>query len=168
MLFAPKRSEIVDGIEICGNNAFLRRTKESLAVLRPTPQFEMIQAHIAIIRQGKRSGMKAWAKKPSFTVGKATWKHSALWYAGAIAHDAYHAKLYHEAKPANGDKFPDADAWTGVAAEKKCLAFQRQVLTQLDADEKTLAYLDECAKNPTYQGRNRGWKSWLDYLQRGW
>jgi hypothetical protein len=121
-----------------------------------------------LIRQGKRSGMKAWVGEPTFVVGKRTWKHSALWYAGAIAHDAYHAKLYADAKKANRGQEPEADSWTGTEAEKKCLAFQRQVLLELKADEKIIFYLDECGKNPTYQGRNRGWKSWLDYLKRWW
>ena len=112
--------------------------------------------------------MKAWAVKPTFTVGKATWRHSALWYAGAIAHDAYHAKLYSDAKGEKHRKEPDNDAWTGVEAEKQCLAFQRQVLLELNADEKIIAYIDHCAQNPTYQGRATGWRSWLDYLRRWW
>lgn len=168
MLFAPKRSEVVDGIELRGGSEFLRQSKKSLALLKSTRQFEVIRANIAIIRQGHRSGMRARAETPTFVVGRPTWQHSALWYAGAIAHDAYHAKLYHEAKKANGGKEPNVDAWTGVAAERECLSFQRQVLIELNADEKIIAYIDECEKNPTYQGRNQGWLSWLDYLRRRW
>lgn len=112
--------------------------------------------------------MKAWTKKPTFIVGARTWKHSALWYAGAIAHDAYHSKLYHEAKRAIHGKEPDAGAWTGTEAEKQCLAFQRQILLELNADEKTIAYVEECAKNPTYQGHSSGWRGWVDYLRRWW
>jgi hypothetical protein len=82
--------------------------------------------------------MKAWAKRPTFIVGVRTWSHSALWYAGAIAHDAYHAKLYREANPAFHGVRPDADAWTGIEAEKRCLAFQRQVLEGLAADDTIL------------------------------
>ena len=111
--------------------------------------------------------MKAWAKEPTFFVGKPTWKHSAIWYAGAIAHDAYHSKLYAEAKKASALE-PDADSWTGIEAEKKCLGFQREILSQLNADTHTLSYLDACWEYPTYQGRNRGWKSWLDYHKRWW
>jgi hypothetical protein len=168
MLFARKRSEIIDGIEIRGTARFRSRTRESLGSLRNTSEFELIRAHLGIIRQGRRSGMKAWADKPTFVVGKATWQHSAVWYAGAIAHDAFHAKLYLDAKKSRSGKNPDADAWTGAASEKQCLSFQRRILARLGADEKTLAYIDECAKNPTYQGRHKGWKSWLDYLKRRW
>ncbi|HTN70155.1 MAG TPA: hypothetical protein VMO00_03610 [Methylomirabilota bacterium] len=168
MLFRRTRSFVIDGIEIHGAREFLLETQDSLALLRPTKQFEVIRANLGMIRQGKRSGMKAWAKKPTFIVGKATWKLSPLWYAGAIAHDAFHAKLYFDAKRENLNKEPDADAWTGAEAEKQCLTFQRQVLLALHADQKTIAYIEECAKNPTYQGRNKGWKSWLDYLKRWW
>jgi hypothetical protein len=168
MLWPCARSETFDGIRIRGGKEFLVHTREALALLRSTSRFAHIQANIAVISQGKRSGMKAWAEKPRFFVGRRTWKHSALWYAGAIAHDAFHSKLYHDAKRARGGKEPDADAWTGSKAEKICLAFQRAVLLELNADEKIIAYIDECGENPTYQGRNEGWKSWLDYLKRWW
>jgi hypothetical protein len=168
MLCLNRRSHIVDGIEIRGGPEFLLRTQEALALLRPFAQFAVIRGHIKMIRQGTRSGMKAWAEKPTFIVGKATWRHSIVWYAGAIAHDAYHAKLYIDAKSNHDGTEPDADAWTGAEAEKKCLAFQRQVLLALDADETTIGYIENCAQNPTYQGRNKGWRSWLDYLRRWW
>jgi hypothetical protein len=160
--------EIIEGIEIRGGNDFRRRTRESLRLLREAPDFPLVQGHVKIICQGRRSGMKAWAKKPTFVVGKATWQHSSLWYAGAIAHDAFHAKLYATAKRTTNAIEPASEAWTGVDAERKCLAFQYEVLQTLKGDESTLKYIAECAKNPTYQGRNHGWGSWLDYLRRWW
>ena len=111
--------------------------------------------------------MRAYAKRPAFIVGKPTWSHSGLWYAGAIAHDSHHSKLYHEAKASMAGK-PPADCWTGSGAEKKCLAFQREVLDALGADEKLVAYVRELEKNPAYQGRHRGWGAWRDYLKRRW
>jgi hypothetical protein len=165
--FLPRTSEIVHGVEISGSDEFLSRTKEALALLRPTPFFSEIQRTIAVIKQGKRSGMRAYAKRPTFVVGKRTWSHSALWYAGAIAHDSYHSKLYHDARENSGGN-PPADCWTGREAEKKCLAFQIEVLKALHVDEKTLAYLEEVEKNPTYQGHHRGWRSWRDYWKRRW
>jgi hypothetical protein len=160
--------EIIEGIEVRGTAEFRRRTRAALERLKSLPQFGTIARHIAVIRQGRRSGMKAWACAPTFVVGGATWRHSVGWYAGAIAHDAYHAQLYREAKQNTGAEEPCVDAWTGVEAEKLCLAFQREVLAELGADEKTLLYIDRCAQNPTYQGRNKGWKSRVDYLKRWW
>ena len=168
MLFAPLSSQTVSGIEIQGGAAFIDRTKESLDMLGPLPEFAIVRENISVIRQGKRSGMKAWASKPTFVVGKPTWKHSALWFAGAIVHDAYHAKLYLDARKNRGGTEPEADDWTGTTAEKKCLAVQRQILSALNADQALIEYVERCALNPTYQGRNQGWKSWLDYLKRWW
>ena len=168
MRFARKSKETFEGIEIHGKPEFLFCTQECLRRLQSTLQFELIRNHVRVIRQGRRSGMKAWAVKPTFTVGKATWRHSVVWYAGAIAHDAYHAKLYIDAKGGKRGKEPDNDAWTGVEAEKSCLAFQRQVLLELNADEKIIAYIDHCAQNPTYQGHTTGWRGWLNYLRRWW
>lgn len=167
LLFKQSHSEIVDGIEIKGSPAFLVCTREALALLRRTPFFKVIPRYIAVIKQGRRSGMRAYAKRPTFVVGKRTWTYSALWYTGAIAHDSYHSKLYREARAITGKK-PPADCWTGSEAEKKCLAFQIEVLKALHANEKTLAYLEELEKNPTYQGHNLGWRSWRDYLRRRW
>jgi len=92
------KSDFVHGIEVRGNAEFRLRTRQALALLFPLEQFQIIRANLSIIRQGRRSGMKAWAAKPTFLVGKPTWSHSPAWYAGAIAHDAYHAELYSSAK----------------------------------------------------------------------
>jgi hypothetical protein len=167
-IFLRRQSEIANGVEVRGNTAFRARTREALELLRSSCSFGAARDHVAVIRQGRRSGMKARLERPTFTVGQATWRHSVLWYAGAIAHDAYHAKLYCDAKGGKRGKEPDCDAWTGADAEKQCLAFQRQVLLELNADEKIIAYIDHCAQNPTYQGRTAGWRGRLDYLRRWW
>jgi hypothetical protein len=166
-LFKQSHSEIVDGIEIKGSPAFVVCTKEALALLGRTPFFNVIPRYIAVIQEGKRSGMRADAERPTFVVGKPTWKHSALWYAGAIAHDCYHSKLYQEARAAAGVK-PPADSWTGADAEKKCLKFQIEVMETLGAEEETVQYLKQVEKNPTYQGHNRGFGGWWDYWKRRW
>jgi hypothetical protein len=165
--FRRQTSESVEGVEIHGSAEFISRTKEALALLGRTPFINVIPRYIAVIRQGKRSGMRADASRPTFVVGKPTWKHSALWYAGAIAHDCYHSKLYHEARAGAGGK-PPADFWTGTDAEKKCLKFQIEVLESMGADEATVDYLKQVERNPTYQGRNRGLSAWWDYWQRRW
>jgi hypothetical protein len=155
-------------IQVIGGAPFRARTLEALELLCPYSCFEVVQAHVAVIQQGLRSGMKAWRNPPAFIVGKATWQHSAVWYAGAIAHEAHHSKLYLEAKRTTGEREPDANTWTGAAAEKQSLLFQRQVLIALGATPSTIAYIDDQLKNPTYQGRNTGLGAWLDYVKRWW
>src|SRR5918996_738439 len=66
-----RRSDLIYGIEVGGNTEFLHRTREALTLLQPLAQFEVIQGHLEVIRQGTRSGMKAWADKPTFIVGRA-------------------------------------------------------------------------------------------------
>ena len=162
-----RKTEFVARIEVRGVVEFLDRTREALALLQSTPYFPQIQRHIAVIRQGRRSGMRADAEKPAFVVGRRTWSRSALWYAGAIAHDSYHSKLYHDEKESTG-RNPPVDCWTGKEAEQKCLAFQIEVMEALGADAALIAYLGGLKKNPTYQGHNRGWRGWRDYWLRWW
>jgi hypothetical protein len=161
------QSEIIEGIEVRGGAKFRARTREALALLSQARALELVQTHVKLIRQGKRSGMRAWGNTPTFVVGRATWQHSPLWYAGAIAHDAYHSRLYDAAGKINGGE-PAAEAWSGVDAEKQCLAFQYTVLQTLNSDENTLGYLAHWTENPTYAGRSRGLGGWLDYLRRWW
>jgi len=162
-----KTAEVIYDFEVRGRAEFIRRTRGALDLLRLVPSFPDIQRYVAVIQQGGRSGMHAARQKPTFVVGKRTWSHSALWYAGAIAHDAHHSKLYHDGKGAAGVE-PPADCWTGKEAERKCLAFQIEVLRALNADEPTVAYLEELRKNPTYQGHNKGLRGWAAYLMRRW
>jgi hypothetical protein len=166
-LFGDRLGEIIEGIEVRGHCGFRARTREALALLQETPAFSLVRTHVRIIRQGTRSGMHPWGHEPTFVAGRATWRHSAVWYAGAIAHDAFHAKLYCAARTACGGE-PDSGRWTGAEAEKECLAFQYAVLQALNCDPATLRYVARCAENPSYQGRQRGLGSWLDYLRRWW
>ena len=168
LLFSREQTRLIHGIEIRGSAEFQQRSGEALALLHTLDEFALIRAHLHILRQGKRSGMRARRARATFTVGAPTWGHSALWYAGAIAHDAYHAKLYRDAELARPALQPCADDWTGAAAEKACLGFQRSVLAALDAAPTMLAYIDSQWQNPAYQGRNHGWGSWLDYRKRWW
>jgi hypothetical protein len=158
------RSETIAGIEVRGNAAFRARTREALELLGAAAAIPLVQENVAMIRQGRRSGMRAWASPPTFVVGAATWRHSALWYAGAIAHDAYHAKLYHEARRVGGGAEPAPGAWTGADAERQCLDFQYAVLKTLHGDDATLAYVSGWRQDPRYADR----AGWLDYLRRGW
>ncbi len=168
MPYRRRKSESFCGVEVYGDSEFRRRTGEALLLLQPLEQFELIQTHLAAIRQGKRSGVTAWASRPVFTVGAATWYYSPLWYGGAIAHDAYHVKLYRDAKNRCQGTDPEAEAWSGKAAERACLSFQRQVLLALKADHRILDHIEKHLQNPTYQGRNKGTGGWLDYRKRWW
>lgn len=168
MSYLRGKSATLCGLAVHGDEEFQRRTGEALALLEPLAQFALIHAHLAAIRQGKRSGITAWADQPVFTVGAPTWSHSPHWYAGAIAHDAYHAKLYRDAKKHDPQREPLAHAWSGKSAERACLSFQREVLLELNADRTIVTYVEQQRRNPTYHGRSKGLGRWLDYRKRWW
>jgi hypothetical protein len=162
--YSARNLEICRGMAVYGSAEFRGCTAAALSLLQRLGEFDVVRSHLAAIRQGKRSGVTAWAARPVFTVGTPTWSHSSIWYAGAIAHDAYHAKLYHDAKHHGPDTEPDKSAWSGAAAERACLAFQRQVLIALDAHPSIIDHIERHARNPAYQGAGR----WLDYRNRWW
>jgi hypothetical protein len=134
-----------------GSPEFVAATREALLKLRPTAQYAAVLKYVAEIREHKCSGMNVYGEKPSYEVGKPTWSAGALWYAGTIAHDAHHSRLYFEEKARLGGAEPDALVWTGAEAEKKCLKVQHDALRAMGAGDATLAYIVELSSAPTYQ-----------------
>ncbi len=159
---------MIEGITIQGSAGFVCRTREALELLQREGLLTAIRPYVAVIREGRRSGMEARLQQPTYTVGRATWTHSVVWYAGTIAHDSYHSKLYQEAKASCDGKEPHPSTWTGSDAEKRCLMFQRHVLDKLQADPKIVAYVKAWEENPRYAGQANGWRARWDYLRRWW
>jgi len=161
----PEKCEYFQEIEIRGSVVFIARTKKVLSLLfEQSESFSTVSPYLGRIRQSVRSGMRAYDLIPTFDVSDTTSSHSIIWYAGAIAHDAYHSLLYHRSKETEG-KEPSYYTWTGEAAEKKCLKFQLQVLKELSANDSLIDYIKGMLDNPKYYGNN---KSWRDYEKRQW
>jgi hypothetical protein len=168
MFCTRRKTERACGMEISGDGEFRRQTLQALSLLQPLAEFALIQFHLKVIRQGRRSGVTAWAERPVFTVGAPTWSHSPVWFAGAIAHDAYHAKLYRTAKQRTGKGKLNVERWSGKTAERACLLFQRKVLLRLHADASVLNHVEMHLRDANYQGRIKGVAGWLDYRKRWW
>jgi hypothetical protein len=154
---AQNALETVEGLEVTGSPEFIVKTKEALDSLKHAKCFKVVKQYIAVIKESETSGMEAWLVKPSYGVGKRTWQAGAVWYASTIAHDAFHSKLYHDAKDKLKGKEPSDTAWTGKEAEKKCLRFQADALRQMRAEKRQIDYVIELQKNPTYQDGKRDW-----------
>jgi hypothetical protein len=150
-------SETVEGLEVTGSPEFITKTKEALDPLKHTKCFKVVKQYVAIIKESETSGMEATLEKPTYGVGKRTWQAGAVWYASTIAHDAFHSKLYHDAKDKLKGKEPPDAVWTGKEAEKKCLRFQADALRQMHAEKRQIDYVVELRKNPTYQDGKRDW-----------
>lgn len=120
-------------IEIVGDAACQNDTAQALDLLksRAETHYNVIIQYIGIIEcinQG--SGMWAWEEPPRYKVGDATRGGGTLWYAGTIAHDACHSKLYHDGK-----------TWTGEQAEAECVNVQYDALEKMGAPQSTLDYV---------------------------
>lgn len=162
----PAPSETIDGIEIVGERGFIEQTAAALALLRKTSEYAQIKANIGVISQGRCSGMDVLAAKPTFYVGtkpKSPPSGGTLWYAGSIAHDSMHSKLYHDERQRLGGREPDPSVWTGSQAEKVCMFFQLQVLEELGAPKSVREYLEQSigvtvklSDAPTYQNIGAG------------
>ena len=153
-----EKLSVFEGIEILGSDSFIKHTKVALAVLGNSYSFDEVRPYLARIKQSTRSGMRAYDDPPTFDVGEATWTESSIWYAGTIAHDAYHSLLFHKYKEENKGEEPHPDVWTGSGAEKKCLEFQLQVLQELLTEDGITDYLEIVKTNPTYQDiEERDW-----------
>ena len=130
-------------IEIRGNPIFKYRTKKAIELIKnETPDtYKMVAEFIAIIRQGKQSGMWAFENPPAFEVGNLTYMASRKWYASTIVHDAYHSKLFHTHRREHNLPVP-RDVWTGKEAEMKCMDVQEEFLIAVRAPRRTLEHLN--------------------------
>lgn len=143
-------------LEISGGPEFSARTREALDLLEKSGRLAEVRRYVGVIEESRCSGMDVYASRPTFRVGRATWRSGGLWYAGSIAHDSRHSRLYREAKTALGGEEPPAEAWTGTEAERLCLAFQLEVLEALGAGEDALNYIRGLMKDPRYQRIGEG------------
>jgi hypothetical protein len=154
-----------DHIQIRGSRAFINLTRVALECLRSTQCGAEIWQLLTIIRKARRSGVQAHQAVPVISVGITVWTSPMIWYASGIAHEAFHIKLYREAKARAGGHEPEITAWAGVAGEKKCLEFQLRVLEELRAEAHFLEYVKDLMKSPDYQGDPLSDK---DYWSRDW
>lgn len=150
----------VGDIAIDGNSQFTTETEKALNLLHKSSDYFTITQYVKRLKEYDHSGMDVYSDVPTFQVGEDTWKGDPVWYAGAIAHDSCHSRLYFEAKANNGGNEPDRNAWTGSQAEITCLGFQIKVLQEIGGDQATIDYLKEVMKDPKYQNvpyENRTW-----------
>lgn len=154
----PQLMDVLYGIEIQGSAEFIKETKLALTILDRSNSFGLVTPYLGRIKEAKSSGMKAYDEPPTYDVGKETWQKGTMWYAGTIAHDAYHSFLYHQYKEKNDGAEPHPRVWTGAASEKKCLEYQLQVVQELGENEYVISYLEKVKENPTHQDvENRNW-----------
>lgn len=139
--------------------------KDTLAALdllaeKAPSHYATVTKYVGVIKcvtQG--SGMEAYLSPPRYLAGEATRNAGTLWYAGTIAHDAGHSKLYNDYLAANPAQPVPADVWTGQNAEAACLNAQYDALQQMNAPQSTLDYVQSSINNGYWN---------VPYDQRWW
>lgn len=149
-------------IQIKGDAACQSTTMEALKLLSVSApsHYSTVTSYVSVIEcAAQGSGMFAYESPPRYLVGDATRNAGTVWYAGTIAHDAGHSKLYHNYLSAHpGQSVPD-DIWTGEAAERACLDAQHDAVSKIGGTQAQLDYLKNIINSQYYN---------VPYEQRWW
>ncbi len=148
----------VDTLTVRGTPQFCEQVRDALVLLKSKSpsSYAMVTNYVGVIRQYPHSGMRADAKPPCFDLNDLSAFYSLTWCAGVIAHDSYHSKLFHDEKAKQSH--PPQTAWSGHAAESKCLAHQVQTLIDIGAPELEIKHCQTIT--PAYSDvpyRKRQW-----------
>lgn len=149
-------------IQIKGNSSCKSDTLSALRLLhdKAVMHYSVVTKYISIIEcVSKGSGMYAYENPPRYVVGDATRNAGTIWYAGTIAHDAGHSKLYHDYLTSHpGQAVPD-DIWKGKNAEVSCLDAQYDALSKIGATQSELNYVKNIITSQYYN---------IPYSERWW
>ena len=132
-------------IFIVGDYSCKNKTNQALELLQSKAKnhYEIITTYVGIIEcVDEGSGMLVWDTPPRFLAGKETVDKGTIWYAGTIAHDSCHSKLYSDYLKNNpqSNSVP-SDIYTGGNAEAECLAFQYDTLVLIGSTQYFLNYV---------------------------
>lgn len=156
------------GIEIRGSERFLSHVVSVLDLLRSeAPEdLEMLRTYVTHIVEGDRSGMWADWSTPTLELKGESLYGSCTWSAGAIVHDAFHSKLYHDYVHGHGKPVPP-EVWGGRERELQCNAYQLDVLKRIGAPLGEIDYL-RALDGTHFDTDGDGKYTFPDYLRQNW
>jgi hypothetical protein len=125
---------------------FLKAVHAAIRLLKDKSpdDYAVVQRYIPRVKEVRSwhiGGMAMHLRPPTFLMNRSAALYSVTWAASALAHDACHARLWHEYSEANKTKDVPNIAWTGRAAELKCNAYQAEVLRRLKAPEHEIQHV---------------------------
>ncbi|MEI6462526.1 MAG: hypothetical protein WCO33_02550 [bacterium] len=149
-------------IEIIGDDDCENDTLNALKLLsaKAPDTYRNVVKSIGIIECAPSGSAMYADETPSrFVVGDNTRTYSIIWYAGSIAHDAFHSKLYHDYLRTHKTQSVPDSIWIGKNAEEKCIAEQSRVLTRLKADKALIEFLKNALATRYYEilPKDRDW-----------
>jgi len=158
-----------DGLQIRGTTRFKEQVVSALILLRDkSPQaYGIVTGYVGVIKQSKRSGMWSDRVPPTFELADPTSFYSLTWCAGAIAHDSFHSKMFHDHRNSHEGTTPPDARNLQVDEEKRCLAHQVQVLREIGAPREEITWCAE--QDGTHADVNKDGKyDWDDYRKGDW
>lgn len=142
-LFITKRSRHVGPVALRGTHQFVRQTMKALALLRrKAPEAaHLIDRYLMGIYLAPIDFPGAWVQAYRFGgicwVGRPLVKRSSIrYFAGVLAHEAYHCKLKHTHHRGWRRWIAPVpiEAYSGETGERKCLEYQCGVLREVGFD----------------------------------
>jgi hypothetical protein len=161
IVFTRSKGTRLDGLEIQGTATFETQVVAALTLLKTKSPgtYHLVTTHIGLIKQARHTGMAAYLTPPTFELNERTAFYSVTWCAAGIAHDAFHAKLYHEyLRQHPGHEVVPDEVWMGEAAERRCLGHQTRVLQAIGAAVEEIRWSREIDQ--------RYWE--VEYHKRDW
>jgi hypothetical protein len=151
--------------EIMGSVRFSNQVHQALFLLktRDLDAYVIITNYIGRIQEGQHSGMWAYKTPPTYEMTDETAFYSLTWCAATMAHDSFHSKLYLDYRKAHDGNVPDT-AWTGNAAERKCMKHQLEVMDRIGATQWEINY----AKKQADGHYANDHETWEDYNKQNW
>jgi hypothetical protein len=158
----PPAPAFTTTIQIKGDASCQSSTLAALKLLseKAPAHYATATTYISIIECASQgSGVYAYENPPRYLVGDATRSAGTVWYAGTIAHDAGHSKLYHDYLSAHPNQAVPDDIWTGQNAEVSCLNAQYDALGKIGGTQYQLDYVANVINTQYYN---------VPYSQRWW
>lgn len=149
---SPKPS-IIPTLYVKGGGYCLEKTNEALHLLKDkaSSHYDNVGKYIGLIEcssRRARSGMYPWEDPPRFRVRRDIFDTDAIWYAGAIVHDACHSQQYHDYLANNpGSKYVPRSVYSEKEAEAECLQIQYDALKKIGARQEVLDFIQNEAIN---------------------
>ncbi len=91
---ASADTEDINGIQVSGSSAFVACTKRALSLLDRASHLSLVQKYLKVIKEAEPSGTDVYTSSCDLSPQLLTL--SEIYFAGVIAHEAYHSKLYHD------------------------------------------------------------------------
>lgn len=160
------------GVEIIGDDHFVRLTTEALDLLKSkVPDvYALLRKHVGCIVSSKP---QRYSSRPfaacCLTYLLACAPTTAVLMrpygselpietrAAFLAHEAYHAELYRVAQDGNPSRKPPRDAYSGERAETLCVAYECDVMRRLGVDEWDVQRFEQQLKTKWWESDGDGW-----------